>query len=183
MSSSNRHTSRHRSAAGLAAAVHHAFPLCHPSTTPALSIHTVRGGIASSSIFRSPHNSARSDDGKSSGHDPYRPCCIAPRSSTKMADQPALRAPAGGPPRTAPSVNPTPVKVKSPSGARPPHHRVIALGTFAAAILAGMPKRKSGSLQCAALCALSMMALSLKASRMACDAGQMQNLWCKLPMG
>ena len=63
MSSSTVQTCRHKSAAGRAAAVHQTGPLLQPLTTEALSIHTVRGGIASCNIFSSPHSSARSDVG------------------------------------------------------------------------------------------------------------------------
>ena len=183
MSASTVQTCRHKSAAGRAAAVHQTGPLLQPLTTEALSIHTVRGGIASCNIFSSPHSSARSDVGYASEHDPYNPCWIAPCSSTRIAAHPARRALAGGPPLTAPSVNPIPVNVKSPIGGLPPHHLATALGTACSLIFAGIPCLNNGSLQCAALCAFRMMAWSANASRLSFEALHMQKRWCKLPTG
>ena len=139
MSSSRRQISLQRSAVGLAAAVHQLRPLCQPSMTPWLSIHMQSGGIANSSIFKRPHKRARRDVGNSSGQVPYSPRMISPSLLTNTAAHPALRAHAGGPPRTAPSVKPTPVKANSPGGGRPPHHRVTALGVAVAASLVGIP--------------------------------------------
>ena len=75
----------------------------------------------------------------------------SPSLFTNTADQPARRALECGPPRTAPSVKPTPVKVKSSGVGLPPHDLATSLGVAGTANLTGTPCRNKGSLQCSAL--------------------------------